>query len=602
MSNQKPKHSGFIYPPSAFSSKAHIKSYEEYLQLYKKSVESPGEFWGDVAQNLHWFKEWNSVFNETSKKWFEGGKTNITYNCLDVHILSWRRNKAAIIWESETGESKTITYQSLFNQVNKLANALKKIGIKKGDKVLIYMGMIPELAVSMLACARIGAIHIVVHSGYNAGALKKRTIDSKAKIIITNDTALKRGSKIFLKKIVDEIISDCPDVKNIVVHKRSPDQPLELNNEKYLLWDELISLSSDECKPAPLNSDDSLFTIYISGQNYPLGVVHSNGGYMVQTYLTSKLLFDFKDEDIFWCTADLGWIAGHTYSLYGALLNGVTTLLYEGTPNYPDNERTWQIISKHKVNIFYTTPTSVRAFRSWGDELLKKYDLSSLRLLAIGGEPISPEIWSWFYKVVGKNKCPVVHTWMQTESGNIFFGPVPGAVPMKAGSCCFPLPGVVPEIVDSQGNPLQSGQKGYLTIKNYPPSILTKIHNNNTALTKYRTKFKDRFFTGDLAMIDNDGYLWIEGRSDKVINVAGHRINLDEIRNILLNHPDIKEAEILTKPDTIKGNALVAQIKLKGKEPSLLLQEELRDYVEKEIGTFAKPDEIKFVKDEKEQN
>ena len=596
MNKQTPISPDLIYPSEEFAGNAQIKSFEEYKHLYKKSIESPEEFWGGIAGKLHWFKKWDTVFTGNKNfKWFDGAKTNIAYNCLDIHLSTWRRNKAAIIWESEPGETRILTYQSLYNQVCRLSNALKKNGIKKGDKVIVYMGMTPELAISMLACARIGAVHVVVHNGFNAGALKKRILDSKAKMIITGDAALKRGAKIFLKKIVDEIADDCPELKKVIVFKRFSDLQTELNSERDLLWNELLNNSKDDHKPDHVDPEHPLFILYVSGEDYPAGIVHSTAGYMVQTYITAKWLFDLKDEDVFWCTADLGWIAGHSYVLYGALLNGATTLLYEGTPNFPDNERTWQIISRHKVNIFYTTPTSVRAFHSWGEELIKKYNLSSLRLLAIGGEPISPQMWKWFYKVVGKNKCPVIHTWMQTETGNILLAPLPGAIPLKPGSCTFPFPGVVPEIVDTGGNPVPAGQEGFLTIKNTFPSMLTKINNSRDASEKYWQRFPGKYFTGDTAEIDKDGYLWVKGRSDNVINVAGHRISMNEIKNILLLHQDVKEAEVLPKPDDIRGTSLTALVKLKDKEPSLLLQEELRDYVEKEIGTFAKPDEVKFI-------
>jgi acetyl-CoA synthetase len=586
-------------PDKDFSRKAHVKSIEEYKKLYDESIKTPEKFWGKTAKELHWFKSWKKVkqWKSPDSKWFIGGKTNITFNCIDRHLTTWRRNKAAIIWEGEPGETRVLTYQTLHSEVSKFANILLKFGIGKGDRVAIYMGMTPELAIAVLACARIGAVHTVVFGGFSAEALKDRLNDAKAKLVVTSDASIRRGSYVWLKPQVDKAVAQSPTVEKVIVYQRVPGTHMYMEPGRDHWWHQIAESVTDECPAAELDSEHPLYILYTSGTTgKPKGILHTTGGYMVQTYLTTKLVFDIKDEDVYWCTADIGWVTGHSYVIYGPLLNGATTLMYEGAPNHPDPDRFWKIIDKYKVNIFYTAPTAIRAFIRWGEQWVFKHNLSSLRLLGTVGEPINPEAWIWYHKIIGKGKCPIVDTFWQTETGAIMISPLPGATSTKPGSCTFPMPGVIPEIVDKAGKPVPYGSGGFLVIKDTWPAMLRTIWGDRPRFKKqYFQQFKGTYFTGDGARKDLDGYFWVMGRVDDVINVSGHRLGTAEIESALVSHRDVAESAVVARPDEIKGSGIVAFVTLESnKEPSLLLKEELKNHVANEIGAIAKPDEIRF--------
>ncbi|PIP76454.1 MAG: acetate--CoA ligase [Ignavibacteria bacterium CG22_combo_CG10-13_8_21_14_all_37_15] len=586
-------------PNKEFTKNANIKSMAQYKKMYKESILNPEKFWGDVAGELHWFKYWTKVkqWNPPNAKWYLGGKTNLSYNCLDRHLTTWRRNKAAIIWEGEPGETRILTYQVMFREVCKFANVLKQLGVGKGDCVAVYMGMVPELAIAILACTRIGAVHTVVFGGFSSEALKDRINDAQAKLVITQDAALRRGSLVYLKPAVDKAIEGTPSVENVVVFRRIPDSNISMSPGRDHWWHEIMQSVNDQNEAEHLDSEHPLFILYTSGTTgKPKGILHTTAGYMVNAYLTSKMVFDLKDEDIFWCTADIGWVTGHTYVVYGPMLNGATSVMYEGAPNHPEPDRFWRIIDKYKINIFYTAPTAIRAFMRWGEQWVLKHNLSSLRLLGTVGEPINPEAWMWYHKIIGKAKCPIVDTWWQTETGTIMISPLPGITPTKPGSCTLPMFGVLPEVVDRKGKPVPPGSGGFLIIKDTWPSMLRTIYGDKQRFKKqYFGDYKGYYFTGDGARKDSDGYFWVMGRVDDVINVAGHRLGTAEIESALVSHRDVAEAAVVARPDEIKGSAIVAFVTLENtKVPSLLLKEELRNHVAQEIGHIAKPDEIRF--------
>ena len=585
-------------PPKAFSAKAHIKSMAQYERMYRESVRNPEKFWGRVAEELEWFKKWRQVmqWKLPFAKWFVGGKTNICYNCLDRHLETPRKNKAALIWEGEPGEVRTLTYQQLHHEVCKFANVLKILEIKKGDRVVIYMGMVPELPIAMLACARIGAVHSVVFGGFSADALRDRTNDAQAVAVITQDGAFRRGTEIRLKSSVDEALKEAPSVRNVIVFRRSGTQ-VNMEPGRDHWWHELVKAAPEKCPAEPLDSEHILFTLYTSGTTgKPKGVVHTTGGYMVYVYLTTKYVFDLTDEDTYWCTADIGWVTGHSYILYGPLLNGATSLMYEGAPNYPNPDRFWEIVERHKVNIFYTAPTAIRAFTKWGDEWPKKHDLSSLRLLGTVGEPINPEAWMWYQRNIGKGRCPIVDTWWQTETGGILITPLPGATPTKPGTATRPFFGIVPDVVDRAGNPVPANTGGYLVIREPWPAMLRTIWGDDERYRRqYWSEIEGLYFSGDGARKDKDGYYWIMGRVDDVINVAGHRLGTMEVESALVSHDKVAEAAVVGRPDELKGQAIVAFVTLEGAySPSENLREELRQHVVKEIGPIAKPDDLRF--------
>jgi acetyl-CoA synthetase len=588
-----------VFPPSPeFASKAHIKSLEEYERIYNEAKADPEKFWGGIAEELHWFKKWDKVleWNAPWAKWFVGGQINMSYNCLDRHVQTWRRNKAALIWEGEPGDTRTITYQQLLTEVQKFANVLKSLGIKKDDRVAIYMGMVPELPVAMLACARIGAVHSVIFGGFSANAIVDRVTDQQAIAVITQDGGHRRGTEVKLKNTVDEALPRCPSVKHVVVLKRTG-STVTMEEGRDHWYHDLMATASDDCPAEHLDSEDPLYILYTSGTTgKPKGIVHTTGGYAVGTYITSKWVFDLKDDDVFWCTADIGWVTGHSYIVYGPLQNGATCVMYEGAPNFPELDRFWAVIDKHKVNVFYTAPTAIRTFIKWGEEWPKRHKMDSLRLLGTVGEPINPEAWMWYREVIGKNRCPIVDTWWQTETGMIMITPLPGAIPTKPGSATKPFPGIIAEVVTRSGERVPLGSGGYLVIKKPWPAMLRTIYGDPDRYVKqYWSDIPGVYFTGDGAREDKDGYFWVMGRVDDVLNVSGHRLSTMEIESALVAHDKVAEAAVVGRPDDLKGQAVCAFVTLEsGYVPSKDMKEELRAWVAKEIGSMAKPEDIRF--------
>jgi acetyl-CoA synthetase len=585
-------------PPPEFSRQAQIRSREEYDEIYRRSVEDLEGFWSEIARELHWFEPWQRTleWNEPFAKWFVGGKINLSYNCLDRHLQTWRKNKAALIWEGEPGDTRTLTYQQLHREVSRFSNVLQGLGVVSGDRVAIYMPMIPELTVAMLACARIGATHSVIFGGFSAEALKDRINDAEAKAVITADGGFRRGGVVELKPAVDRALVDCPSVQNVVVVRRAGNEiKMEAGRDHW--WHELIETASDHCPAAPLDSEHPLYILYTSGTTgKPKGIVHTTGGYGVQTYITTKWVFDLRDEDTFWCTADIGWVTGHSYVVYGPLANGASVVMYEGAPNTPDFGRFWSIVERHRVNILYTAPTAIRTFVKWGEQWPLKHDLSSLRLLGTVGEPINPEAWIWYHKIIGKGRCPIVDTWWQTETGAILISPLPGAVATKPGSATLPFPGIVPDIQTREGESVGDNQGGFLVITRPWPSMLRTIYNDPERYQQqYWSDIPGAYFTGDGARRDEDGYYWLMGRVDDVMNVSGHRLGTMEIESALVSHPAVAEAAVVGRPYEIKGTAVAAFVTLEsGHHASLELKEELRRHVQQEIGAMAKPDDIRF--------
>ena len=585
-------------PPVEFAAEAHVGSLAAYEELYARSVADPEAFWAGIAKELHWFAPWTKVLDwqEPWAKWFVGGKTNLSYNCLDRHVLNGKRDKTAILWEGEPGEVRRVSYGELLKEVSKFANALKSLGVKKGDRVAIYMGMTPELAVALLACARIGAVHSVIFGGFAAHAIVDRVNDAQCVAVITQDTSYRRGGEVKLKATVDEAVTKCPSVKSVVVYKRSGSAVTMVKGRDHW-WHELVAKASADCPAEELDSEDPLYILYTSGTTgKPKGLVHTTGGYQVQTYLTSKLVFDLKDDDVYWCSADIGWVTGHSYVVYGILQNGVTTLMYEGAPNFPAWDRFWKIIDDHKVTVFYTAPTAIRAFIKNGDAFVEKHDLSSLRLLGTVGEPINPEAWMWYRDVIGKGRCPIVDTWWQTETGSIMIAPLPGAVAAKPGSATRPFPGIVPEVVTRRGDPVPAGSGGLLVIRKPWPSMARTIYGDpDRYVQAYWSEIPGSYFTGDGARRDADGYYWLMGRVDDVINVSGHRLGTMEVESALVAHPKVAEAAVVGRPDEMKGQAIAAFVTLEsGHEPCEELKNELRAWVAKEIGALARPDDLRF--------
>ena len=585
-------------PPPAFSARAHIKSLEEYETLYKQSIADPEAFWAGVANDLHWFKRWDKVleWNLPHAKWFVGGKLNLCYNCVDRHALGPRAAKTALIWEGEPGEIRRLTYAELHVEVQRFANALKSLGIKKGDRVAVYMGMTPELAIALLACARIGAVHSVIFGGFAANAIADRVNDSSCVAILTQDSSYRRGGEIQLKRTVDEAMNACPTVKHVVVYRRTG-SPVTMVEGRDHWWHDLIAAAAPNCPAEELDSEDPLYILYTSGTTgKPKGLVHTTGGYAVQTYITTKYVFDIRDEDIYWCTADIGWVTGHSYVVYGPLQNGATVLMYEGAPNWPDFSRFWKIIDDHKVSIFYTAPTAIRAFIKWGDQHVEKYSLASLRLLGTVGEPINPEAWMWYREKIGHNRCPIVDTWWQTETGAILIAPIPGAVPTKPGSATRPFFGIEPAVVTKEGEPVPAGHGGLLVVRKPWPSMARTVYGDPERYQQtYWSDVPGCYFTGDGARMDQDGYFWLMGRVDDVINVSGHRLGTMEVESALVAHPKVAEAAVVGRPDELKGQAISAFVSLEsGNYPSEQLKDELRKWVSKEIGSLARPDDIRF--------
>jgi acetyl-CoA synthetase len=588
-----------LFPPSKeFAEKARIGSVEQYEKLWKEANEDPEAFWGRLAEELHWFKPFDKVleWDEPFAKWFVGGQTNVSYNCLDAHLGTPRQNKAALIWEGEPGDARVFTYQTLHREVCKFANGLKSLGVEKGDVVAVYMPMVPELAIAMLACARIGAIHSVVFAGFSAEAVADRNNDASAKVLLTADAGWRRGKQLPLKQAADAALEKSPTVEKCVVLRRVGCD-VTMVEGRDVWWHDLVADASADCPAEPMDSEAPLFILFTSGSTgKPKGVKHTTAGFNLYVKTTTEWVFDVRDEDVYWCTADIGWITGHSYIVYGPLTAGVTSVMYEGAPNWPDEGRFWEIVEKYRVNIFYTAPTAIRAFIKWGDEWIDKHDLSSLRLLGTVGEGINPEAWMWYHAKIGGQRCPIVDTWWQTETGGIMMTPLPGAIPTKPGSCCKPLPGVVPEIVGENRKPVGPGSGGWLTIAKPWPGMIRGIWGDDERYrTQYWSQVPGRYLCGDNARCDKDGYYWIMGRIDDVLNVSGHRLSTIEIESALVSHPAVAEAAAVGRPHEIKGEAVAVFITLTADaEASEALRNELRLHVRKEIGALAVPDDIRF--------
>jgi acetyl-CoA synthetase len=585
-------------PAKDFAKKARIKSLAQYQKMYRESIRRPDTFWAREAKELLWRKAWKKVLEWKAPfaKWFVGGQLNLSENCLDRHLDGPRRNKAAIIWEGEPGENRTLTYQQLHREVCRFANVLKRNKIRKGDRVIIYLPTIPEAAIAMLACARIGAVHSVVFGGFSADSIRDRIADSGAIALITADGSYRRGAIVPLKNNVDHALRGDTTVKRVIVFKRAGNE-IHMEEGRDVWWHRELEYVNVDCEPVTLDSEHPLYILYTSGSTgKPKGILHTTGGYLLGIYSTMKYVFDVRDEDLFWCTADVGWVTGHSYVVYGPLALGATTLMYEGAPNWPEPDRFWKIVEDYRVTILYTAPTAIRAFIRWGDDWVKKHDLSSLRLLGSVGEPINPEAWIWYQKTIGGGHCPIVDTWWQTETGAIMITPLPGAIPTKPGSATLPFFGVDAAVVDERGEEVGANVGGKLIIRKPWPSMLRTIYGDKERYQKqYWNEFKGRYLTGDGARRDRDGYFWIVGRIDDVLNVAGHRLGTSEIESALVAHIKVAEAAVVGRPDEMKGQAVVAFVTLKGSaSPSAGLKTELRDHVGTHIGAIAKPDEVRF--------
>lgn len=597
MSNKKL--SGEVYFPSKETiEKSHIKDWESLNEFATNNSEA---FWEERANELHWFQKWEKVLDDSEKpfyKWFVGGKTNIAYNCLDIHTKTYRRNKLALIWEGENGEGKTMSYFALHRETCKFGNVLKSLGVKKGDRVTIYMGRVPEIIIAMLACARVGAIHSVVYGGFSVESLAERIEDSNSKVLIVSDGAYQRGKVVPLKQIADEALQRCGTVEHCVVVKRTgTDVNMEFGRDMW--YHELMNLpqASRECSLEQMDAEDPLFILYTSGTTgKPKAILHTHGGYMVGTYTTLKYVFDIQEEDRYWCAADPGWITGHSYIVYGPFLNGTTSFMYEGAPNFPYPNRWWSMIEKFGINILYTAPTAIRGLMRFGESWVNRHDLSSLRLLGSVGEPINPEAWKWYYRVVGKEKCPIMDTWWQTETGMFMITPMP-CVPLKPGSGTKPFPGIVMDVVDENGNSVKANEEGFLVIKTpWPAMIRTVWKDPERYIQQYWSKYPGLYLTGDSVRRDEDGYYWIIGRVDDVIKVSGYRLGTAEIESALVSHFAVAEAAAIGLPHEVKGNAIYAYVILKaGAVKTNTLVEELRQHVSHEVGPIAKPEHIEIV-------
>ena len=591
-----------VFKPSAEFAKRAVWNPRTAAAMRKLGQRDPAGFWARMAkEHVSWFKPWRKTleWKPPLARWFVGGQTNVSYNCLDRHLEgehAWRRNKAAVLWEGEPGDSRVLTYGELHREVCRFANVLEDLGVKKGDRVALYMPMIPELAIAMLACTRIGAPHTVVFGGFSAEALRDRILDVGASVVVTADGGWRRGKAVPLKAAVDDALAHAPAVKSVVVVRRTGESVGWTQGRDHW-WHALMQHASADCPPAKLDAEHPLFVLYTSGSTgKPKGILHTTGGYLVHVAATSKVIFDLREEDTFWCTADLGWVTGHSYMLYGILANGATSVMYEGAPNQPGPDRFWAIIEKYRVSVFYTAPTAIRTFIRWGDDQVERHDLSSLRLLGTVGEPINPEAWIWYHRVVGKKRCPIVDTWWQTETGGILITPLPGEVPTKPGSCTLPFPGIDAEVVDAQGRPAKPPAGGFLVLRKPWPGMLRGIWGDPQRYAQqYWSRYPKTYFTGDGARRDRDGYFWVMGRVDDVMNVSGHRIGTMEVESALVSHPKVAEAAVVGRPDDLTGTAIVAFVTPKGDvNPGGELREELRGHVAKEIGALAKPADVRF--------
>jgi len=588
-------------PPEDFARRANLND----PGIYTRAAEDPEAFWADVAGELDWFRPWERVleWNIPFAKWFLGGRLNACYNCVDRHVRTARRNKAAIVWEGENGESRVLTYWDLYREVNRFASVLREhFGIRKGDRVCIYMPMVPELPIAMLACARIGAVHTVVFGGFSAESLKERINDCQCRLVITADGGYRRGTVIPLKRSVDEALQECPSVEGVVVVRRlgmglTDATFTHMQEVRDHWWHRVIEDVSPRSECEPMDSEDLLFILYTSGSTgKPKGIVHTTGGYLTGVYATTKWVFDIKEEDVFWCTADCGWVTGHSYLVYGPLANGATIVMYEGAPDFPDRDRFWAICEKYGVTVFYTAPTAIRAFMKWGTHHVEKHDLSTLRLIGSVGEPINPEAWMWYHQNIGGGRCPVVDTWWQTETGHILISPLPGITTTRPGSATFPLPGIEADVVDEAGNSVPPGGGGYLVLKRPWPGMLRGLYGDPERYREvYWSRYGTMYFAGDGAKRDEDGYFWLLGRVDDVMNVAGHRISTMEVESALVDHPAVAEAAVIGKHHDLKGQAIAAFVTVKdGFKAGGELQDELKEHVVRKIGAISRPDDIIF--------
>ena len=586
-----------VPPPPDFSKAARVKSLDEYRQMYDRATEDPEGFWAEQAKQLDWFEPYKQVleWKPPHAKWFAGGKLNVAHNCLDRHVAK-NPQRLALIWEAEDGEVVKFTYAQLHERVCRFTNVLKSLGAKAGDCVAIYMPMIPELPIAMLACARIGAVHSVVFGGFSATALSDRIGDAKAKILITADGGYRRGRVVPLKDTADAALKNCPTIEKSIVVKRTGEK-VAWESGRDLWWHDLEKSASKDCPAVSLDSEHPLYVLYTSGTTgKPKGVLHTSAGYLLQCMWSMQLVFDLCDSDVYWCTADIGWVTGHSYIVYGPLANGATVVMYEGAPDHPAKDRFWQIVEKYKVSIFYSSATAIRAFMSWGMDWLNKHDLSSLRVLGTVGEPINPAAWKWYHEAIGKGRCPIVDTWWQTETGAIMISPLPGATPAKPGSATLPIPGVAAKVVNLQGQPVAPGETGYLTIQKPWPSMLRTIYGDDERYAReYWRRIPGVYFAGDAAQCDKDGYIWVLGRVDDVIKVAGHRLSSMEIESALVSHMSVAEAAVVARPDEIKGEAIVCFVTLRsGHSPSGQLRSHLMEHVAVTIGSIARPADVRF--------
>jgi acetyl-CoA synthetase len=581
-------------PPKEFAKRANVSK----PSIYKEAARNPVKFWEGWARELHWFRPWRKALDWKLPyaKWFVGGKINVSYNCLDRHVATARKTKAALIWEGEPGDARVLTYWDLYREVSRFAAALKQRGVKKGERVTIYLPMVPELPIAMLACARIGAPHSVIFGGFAPDAVRDRIHDAESRILITADGGWRRGSIVPLKKNVDEALTECPGVHTVVVLKRTG-QEIAMQPGRDISWDEFVRDVPTHCPAEKLDSEDMLYLLYTSGSTgKPKGIVHTTGGYLTGVTATHKAVFDLKEEDVYWCTADIGWVTGHSYVVYGPLANGATSVMYEGTPDYPDKDRFWRIIEKYGITICYTAPTAIRTFMRWGEEYPKRCNLSSLRLLGTVGEPINPEAWVWYWKVIGSGRCPVVDTWWQTETGQILITPLPGITTLKPGSATLPFPGIDAEVVNDKG---ARAKAGYLVLTKPWPAMLRGIYGDPERYrAQYWSRFPGVYFTGDGAKRDEDGYFWLLGRVDDVMNISGHRVSTMEVESALVDHPLVAEAAVIGRPHEIKGQAIAAFVTVRdGTKGSTELMEEVKQHVAKKIGALARPDDLIFSAD-----